>query len=145
MSPIDNDYTPIEQARLQQHDVVGGTFWVGCGPEPGKWAGMQCVYASAEHFRLYVNRLLDAFGHLTYAELEQHVPKYVDKFFANQTVALKEDFEFRISDHVIRFPKGTRFVVLQDDPIAGKIYVASQIGELRLPRELLRVLRSVTV
>lgn len=63
------DYRPAGCARLQPHDPVGGTLWVGT--HPGDLPRAQFVWAATEDFRRYVNRLLNACGHLTYGELAE--------------------------------------------------------------------------
>ena len=73
------DYTPEEWNRLQTYDAVGGKFWVGDNGEQGKRSQVQSVWAAAEDFRRYVNKLLDTFGHLTYAELSKFLAETPSK------------------------------------------------------------------
>jgi hypothetical protein len=61
---------PGSYARLQMQDKLFGTFWVGVEAQPDSGA-VQLVWESAVDFQTYVNRLLDAFGHLSYAEVDR--------------------------------------------------------------------------
>jgi hypothetical protein len=66
-----SDYTPGDWERLLRYDVMGGVFWVGSLKPPIT----QSVWVAADDFRHYTNRLLDAFGHLTLAEVEEVIAK----------------------------------------------------------------------
>lgn len=64
------DYVPTAELRLQPFDPTAGHMWVGSYNEEPP-ALVQAFGDSAEHFRKYVNKLLDTYGHLTYAQLER--------------------------------------------------------------------------
>jgi len=70
--PPKASYTPTADIRLQPFDPAVGHMWVGSHDKETS-ALVQAFGHSAEEFRKYVNKLLDAYGHLTYAQLERVV------------------------------------------------------------------------
>lgn len=68
--PPKADYVPSVELRLQPFDPTVGRMWVGSYDEKTS-SLVQAFGDGAEYFRKYVNKLLDAYGHLTYAQLER--------------------------------------------------------------------------
>jgi len=78
LAPVVPDrYRPEPNVRLQQGSPSAGTLWVGQLPTGASQANgvvpdeatIWLVWRSCENFRRYVNKLLDVYGHLTYAQL----------------------------------------------------------------------------